>query len=127
MFTSYCARHATHPKAVAISVAPPKWYIGRIYPILAPPWELVVSIKNQSMTEAEYVVEYLKVIKARGATPYNIQADLGSDAILLCYESPEKFCHRHIVAWWIEYELGVSVPEISTIAHPSLVDELFTF
>ena len=24
------------------------------------------------------------------------------NSVLLCWESPEKFCHRHIVAQWLE-------------------------
>lgn len=35
--------------------------------------------------------------------------------ILLCYEEPELFCHRHIVAAWIETELGIVVPEVKVV------------
>lgn len=127
MFTSYYAKHATDRNAVAISVKPPSWYVGVTYPILAPTWELVAAIKNGSISEVEYAVEYLKIIKKRGASPYRTLADLGDNAILLCYEKPEDFCHRHIVAWWIERELGTPVLELSTIKNPTLVDEIFTF
>jgi uncharacterized protein YeaO (DUF488 family) len=30
---------------------------------------------------------------------YNISK--GKDIILLCYETPEKFCHRHLVSEWL--------------------------
>lgn len=33
------------------------------------------------------------------------------NSILLCYESNDKFCHRHIVAAWFEILLDVNVPE----------------
>lgn len=33
--------------------------------------------------------------------------------VLLCYERPEKFCHRHIVAEWLESNFGGKVEEIS--------------
>ena len=36
---------------------------------------------------------------------------LGENPILLCYESPEKFCHRHIVAFYLE-TLGYETKEI---------------
>ncbi len=127
MFTSYYAKHATDRNAVAISVKPPDWYCGVTYPILAPSWELVRGIKSGQMSEAEYTSEYLKLIKKRGASPYRTLADLGEQAILLCYEKPEDFCHRHIVALWIEQELKIEVPEISLIKRPTLVDEIFTF
>ena len=31
--------------------------------------------------------------------------------VLLCYEKPKDFCHRHIVADWIESELHLPVQE----------------
>ncbi len=32
--------------------------------------------------------------------------------VLLCYESPEKFCHRHLVADWLGDGLGREIREI---------------
>jgi hypothetical protein len=32
--------------------------------------------------------------------------------VLLCWESPEQFCHRHLVSKWMEYETGMYVPEV---------------
>ena len=32
--------------------------------------------------------------------------------VLLCYESPEKFCHRHIVAKWLGEKTGVLIKEV---------------
>jgi hypothetical protein len=31
--------------------------------------------------------------------------DLGDDAVLLCYEKPGQFCHRHLVAQWLKVDL----------------------
>lgn len=127
MYTSYYSKHGNNRNAVAISVKPPDWYTGVTYPILAPTWDLVRDVKSGRITEEEYTTEYLKLIKKRGATPYRTLADLGENAILLCYEKPTDFCHRHIVALWIETETGIKAPELSTIKTPSLVDEIFTF
>ena len=33
--------------------------------------------------------------------------------ILVCYEKNNEFCHRHIVAAWLEDELKINVPEIA--------------
>lgn len=33
--------------------------------------------------------------------------------VLLCYESPEKFCHRHLVADWLNDNLGIKVEEVA--------------
>lgn len=36
---------------------------------------------------------------------------LGERAIMICYEKPGEFCHRRLVARWLETELGILVPE----------------
>ena len=38
------------------------------------------------------------------------------NSILLCYEESSKFCHRHIVATWLEDELDIIVPEVRIIS-----------
>lgn len=127
MFTSYYAKHGTDRNAVAISAKPPPWYVGVTYPLLAPSWDMIKGVKSGEMSEAEYTAQYLQLLKKRGASPYRAMSDLGENAILLCYEKPEDFCHRHIIAHWIESELGIVVPEISLIKQQTIVDELFTF
>ena len=37
----------------------------------------------------------------------------GNNVVLLCYEKNKEFCHRQLVAIWLERELGSSVPEIA--------------
>lgn len=32
--------------------------------------------------------------------------------VLLCWEAPDKFCHRHLVARWLSEHLGESVCEL---------------
>lgn len=34
------------------------------------------------------------------------------DPILLCYEKSEEFCHRHVLAEYINIQYGIVVPEI---------------
>ena len=43
--------------------------------------------------------------------PAQVAADLGPNAILLCWEPPGKFCHRRLVAEWLEEHLGVEILE----------------
>ena len=35
---------------------------------------------------------------------------LGTEIALICYEKPENFCHRHLVAEWLQ-EAGYQVQE----------------
>lgn len=34
------------------------------------------------------------------------------DCVLLCYEKPGAFCHRHLVAKWLTEKLGIEVEEV---------------
>lgn len=43
--------------------------------------------------------------------PETVYSDL-KDKVLLCWERSDKFCHRFLVAEWIEKNLGINVPEI---------------
>lgn len=42
--------------------------------------------------------------------PEEIYNDL-KDKILLCYEKPSDFCHRHLVAKWLNRNLGLNIEE----------------
>ncbi|EGJ5261572.1 hypothetical protein IM977_004545 [Salmonella enterica subsp. enterica serovar Typhimurium] len=42
----------------------------------------------------------------------------GYEPVLLCWEKPGEFCHRHLVAAWFERELGVTVSEYDPKATP---------
>ena len=43
--------------------------------------------------------------------------------VLLCYESPNKFCHRHIVAKWLGDFLGKNISEV--VVSPKIERSLF--
>jgi len=63
-----------------------------------------------TMDEASYREAYQKILD--GLDPQEVFEDLREDAILLCWEAPGKFCHRRLVAEWLEKSLGVKVPEL---------------
>jgi len=48
--------------------------------------------------------------------PFTVRGDLyklssHNDVCMLCYETPEKFCHRHLVAEWLTKN-GITVKEV---------------
>lgn len=61
------------------------------------------------LDEASYRVEFQKILDR--LDPQKVFNDLRPDAILLCWEPPGKFCHRRLVAEWLESHLGIEVPE----------------
>lgn len=109
MYTSYFGLMNRHPelasKVVAISRGVGKWYEGRRYLDLAPSWGLV-NLRDHEVYEREYRRQVLDRLD-----PAKVIQDLGEDAILLCWEKPGEFCHRRIVAAWLEENLGIEVPE----------------
>lgn len=52
---------------------------------------------------------YTKVLKP--LNPQEVYKSLGENAVLLCFEKPTQFCHRHLVAGWLEMNLGVQIDE----------------
>jgi len=113
--TSNYARCGGNPDALGISYSSPQWFAGCRLPLLAPEWSMVDSIRKGLMTEKEYTVNYINLIKSRRSSG-KLSAEmiyylLPENSILLCYESPNEFCHRRILAEWIKIETGFIIPE----------------
>jgi len=111
MQTSNFSRSGSDPRAVAISRSQPRGWTGRIFEPLAPSWRLVQEAKSGAIDDDEYVRRYREEVLSK-LDPGRVYADLGDDAILLCWERPGTFCHRRLVAEWFEEKLGVSVLEV---------------
>ncbi len=108
MFTSYFWRFhlKDDPNLVSIALKSPEWFKGRRYQALAPRSNML------KLGEEEYRQKYQAILKR--LNPVKVYEDLGPDAVLLCWEQPGEFCHRRLVAEWLEKHLGVEVPELSS-------------
>lgn len=109
MRTSYFAKYRGE-NAVSIAAITPKSFHGRIYEKLAPPKWLLYRFKqtgDQTAYESSYREQVLSKLNAR-----IVFEELGENAVLLCYEKPGQFCHRHIVAEWFHEKIGIEVREI---------------
>jgi hypothetical protein len=128
LYTSYYARSGKHPDAIAISAKAPPFYRGKFYSPLAPSWDLLRAYKSGKVDERGYTEWYLRLlIQERKLTPQQVVDELKDGSILLCYEGLGKFCHRHIVAEWIESNTGVEVKEIVPDVPRKPVDDLLEF
>ena len=103
MMTSNFARGKRLPNAVGIALKAPWWYKGRQYQKLAP------TARMLKLGEGAYKRAYAR--KLKGLDAHQVLQELVDYAVLLCWESPGKFCHRRLVAAWLERELGIEVPE----------------
>lgn len=104
-----------------------RYWTGEKYPDLFPTWDMVSMAQrewdkgdNQKVIE-KYEKMYREQILDK-LDPLQVYEDL-EDAVILCHESIDKieagidFCHRHMIAKWLEEELwllgiDVEIPEL---------------
>lgn len=116
MFTSYFGKVKSYPKDKGykfVSIARfNRFWNGEEFKLLAPPAD-IIKIEDEGLYTKLY---YEKVLNQ--LNPQDIYNMLGDNAVLLCYEkwanieSGKTFCHRRIVAKWLEDSLGVKVEEL---------------
>lgn len=97
------------PNAVAICLRVPDWYKGRRYLRLAPSMGNFLQYKRDGDWK-KFAARYRRETLSK-LDPNKVYADLGSQAILLCWELPHDPCHRRLVAEWLQNALDIQVPE----------------
>ncbi len=115
MYTSYYAskklEHGMNLVGISQSIPPFVKQNINIYKPLAPSWGLVSEFKKCMITETQYERKYYATVLNR-LNPEEVYQELGADAVLLCWEAPGKFCHRHIVARWLNKALNLNITEL---------------
>lgn len=94
---------------ISISRYPPAWWLdikGLQYKNLAPTTEMLNKIhqNGQSGDHREYIQEFnliLSTLDRQTVVEELTRLSNGRDVCLLCFENPQKFCHRHLVAFWL--------------------------
>ena len=80
---------------------------------LAPSWSIFSEYKKNNNKE-EYTNRFYSEILAP-KNPMEILTKInshGPNSILLCYESPSNFCHRHLVAEWLNRLCKTTIIEL---------------
>ena len=96
------------PQAVAISLGVPRGWSGRRYTGLAPSRKLIKIMDPEIFTRL-YKAEVLDKLD-----PVKVIRDLGGDNfVMCCWEDPGVFCHRRVVAVWMEKATGIKVEEFN--------------
>ena len=117
MYTTYFATLRKLPPGcvpIAICAKPPAWYRGICYGKLAPRYGFFSEWKKTG-DDAYYTRCFQEQVLAHldARTVYDELVSLAGtgDIALVCYEAPDKFCHRHLVAEWLR-ENGFDVSEL---------------
>ena len=110
-------------------------YYGNAYKKMSPRlymWQYYDK-NPDNLTEDELIDWYINEFynqRLNDLNPYELLDTLkqkyGEEIILLCHELPglklnkEHFCHRRLLADWIELETGIIIPEISIDKNDSI-------
>lgn len=109
IYTGYWAKTQEYKKdnlvPVGISGWSPDGYTGKTYKKLAPKYSWWKEWHDNHMGTDWYVAKYNETVLSQ-LNPYTVIQELttlggGHDVILLCFEKPNEFCHRHLVAQWL--------------------------
>lgn len=113
IYTSYFAKlkELENHNIIPISICgkAPDWYKGLQYKKLAPKYGFFVEWKKNH--DNDYYIKHFQseVLDRLNATEVILdfsKMDYGfnvgeNDIALICYEKPLDFCHRHLVAEWL--------------------------
>ena len=113
LYTSYFAKQRNNKMNTlyAITVNKPFWFKGNHLSIVAPTQDLLDRYKNGITSEEDYIKEYIEMLNNNKEIILNAISRLPDESILLCYEGPNKFCHRHLLANWLK-ENGYEIEEM---------------
>lgn len=107
IYTSYFANLKNIPKGITpISICgkAPDWYEGFQYKKLAPKYDFFIEWKETHDNDFYikcFDEQVLNALSAREVVSDLFALAKTQNIVLLCYEKPDDFCHRHLVANWL--------------------------
>lgn len=137
LYTSYFGKLKYLPKniiPISICAKAPDWYDGLQYKILSPKYDFFMQWKKTHNND--YYIKCFNEQVLSPLDPNHVYEDLYDIAenfvntlpeddirrqhqslgfpyvvVLLCYEKPEGFCHRHLVAEWLNTTIDANCIE----------------
>ena len=113
IYTSYFAKLKSLPEniiPISICGKAPDWYKGLQYKKLAPKYGFFMEWKKNHYNDyyikcfSEQVLDKLNVLTVMRDLidlVNSTEDHIGKEIALICYEKPSDFCHRHLVAEWL--------------------------
>ena len=112
IYTSNFFQQPNDPRHISIAARAPDFFLGDVFSVLYPKWGFFQQYKKDHDTLAYTRAYYEQVLsKLNPEEVFSILDKLPKDSILVCWEAPGEFCHRRIVAKWLEDNLDIKVPE----------------
>lgn len=113
IYTTYFAQLKNLPEniiPISICGKAPDWYKGLQYKKLAPKYEFFMKWKENH--DNDYYIKCYNEQVLDKLNPIHVYHELQelanyNDFALICYEKPEDFCHRHLVAEWLSGRFDV--------------------
>lgn len=99
-----------HIMPISIARWKPRFYKGVSMYSVAPTCYML----SDECDDNEYLKLYDEILHKRGAKSIIDEIEQlakGRDVALLCYEKPDDFCHRHLLADFLNNELNIGIKE----------------
>ena len=105
IYTSYFGKRDIPYPTISVAGKCPDWYKGPQLKKLAPKYDFFKLYKDGEIDDAEYTRRYKKEVLDT-LDPKQIVSEIymygqNINVVLLCYEKPGDFCHRHLIAEWL--------------------------
>lgn len=74
------------------------------------------NFKKKKISEEKFIIEYnnmLNDLNSKNVLEHLNFLTGGVEPILMCKCGKTKFCHRHLVAEWLERESGIIIQELN--------------
>lgn len=103
---------------IAICAKVPEWFSGPVLSELAPSKSILYQYKKSGdieLYESRFNDEILSLISPKNI--YTLIEDIArkngyNKVALVCFEKSGSFCHRHLVAHWLNDALGLTIKEL---------------
>jgi uncharacterized protein YeaO (DUF488 family) len=104
---------------IAISTTIPKWYSEyKEHHTFISPKNILPKYKNGEISWEQYAIEYIELLNRLEEIQSiyefysNIEIEEEKEVVLLCYESSEKNCHRHLLTDYIREKNNIIIEEL---------------
>jgi uncharacterized protein YeaO (DUF488 family) len=87
------------------------------YKALAPNWKIFDKFEKKVISEQKFILAYKEQLNELNPSSVVEHLNLltaGEEPVLMCHCSKTKFCHRHLLADWLETQLGIHIKEFDS-------------